>query len=203
MTLVLLTLTYQHVKKPPVSELQIRLQLSEVIGTWVAALSVVIGGLFGVYQYLEHKDLVRVERSMVFIDRYHGNDQLLDSRLKIVATLNNNLGQINKVLKDVKVEPSKLGSLYHAEILKIVKSSSLAVPLQHLFAFYEQTLLCREMALCDDVTMARFFDKDGRSFTRTFYPFICNIREEWNNPEAFNTVIDFYVGAGKRVCSIQ
>lgn len=46
-----------------------KLQLAEIAGTWVAALAVVIGGMFGIYQYMEHKFAIRVDRSMAFVER--------------------------------------------------------------------------------------------------------------------------------------
>ena len=37
----------------------------------VKRFALVIRGLFGIYQYLEHKSAVRVDRSMAFVERYH------------------------------------------------------------------------------------------------------------------------------------
>ena len=49
------------------TEQEIKLQLAEVAGTWVAAVAVVIGGLFGIYQYLEQRFDVRVRAFTAFL----------------------------------------------------------------------------------------------------------------------------------------
>lgn len=171
---------------------ELKLQLAEVAGTWVAALAVVIGGLFGIYQYLEHKSAVRVDRTMAFVERYHGNSMLVEARLKITESMTLRVGQINQLLQDPTLKPEDLPAKYSEEVLKLVNEDDLAGPLEQLFTFYEQIILCRELALCEEEVAQQFFDNDARGFVRSYYPYICFIRKEWNNPSQFERVIKFY-----------
>jgi hypothetical protein len=182
------------------TEQELKLQLAEVIGTWVAALAVVIGGLFGIFQFLEHKSALRVDRTMAFVERYHANNLLVEARLKVIDVTARRIEAINLILKDPDVSPEDLAKLYNAEIVKIVEDESLSGALEQLFTFYEQILLCRKMELCEAELADNFFDTDGRAFLRTFYPYICHIRREWNNPTQYEQVVNYYLGDSLKIC---
>lgn len=171
---------------------ELRLQLAEVAGTWVAALSVVIGGLFGIYQYLEHKSAVKVDRSMAFVERYHGNSMLVEARLKITESMSKRAIELNKVLQVPNLTPRKLQANYDQAVLNLIKEDQLSGALEQLFTFYEQILLCREMDLCEGEVAKQFFDTDALGFVNTYYPYICNIRKEWQNPNQYKKITVFY-----------
>jgi hypothetical protein len=179
---------------------EVKLQIAEVIGTWVAAMAVVIGGIFGMFQFLEHKSALRVDRAMAFVERYHANNLLVEARLKVSDVTTRRIEDINLILKDPEVPPDNLAKRYNGEIVKIVKEETLSGALEQLFTFYEQILLCRKMELCDAEVSENFFDTDGRAYLRTFYPYICHIRNEWNNPTQYERVVDYYLGAGPEIC---
>ena len=181
-------------------EQEMRLQVAEVVGTWVAALAVVIGGLFGIYQYLEHKSAVRIDRTMDFVERYHGSGVLVEARLKITASMSGRTSEINRILQDPNIAPEALPKKYNEQILKIVMEDELSSSLQQLFTFYEQIVLCREMELCEEKVTQEFFDVDARGFVRSYYPYICHLRQEWNNPKQYERVTHFYGGNSGDIC---
>lgn len=182
--------------------LEIKLQLAEVAGTWIAALAVVIGGIFGVFQYLEHKEAVRIDRTMAFVERYHSDGLLMEARLKITDSMNLHVDQLNKLLTNAEIKPEELANKYNQKIIKIVEEDVLHGPLEQVFTFYEQIILCRELKLCDAGVAEEFFDTDGRAFIRTYYPYICNIRAQWNNPAKYERVLSFYVVNSDSLCQI-
>ncbi|GAA0857595.1 hypothetical protein [Aliiglaciecola litoralis] len=179
---------------------EFKLQVAEVVGTWIAALAVVIGGIFGVFQYLEHKSAVRVDRSMAFVERYHSDGLLMQARLRVTQSMSQHVTQINAMLTDPNIAPNELATLYHSEIVKVIKRDELSGSLEQIFTFYEQIILCRELNLCDAAVGAQFFDTDGRAFLRTFYPHICHIRKQWNNPDKYQRVLSFYIKNSDAVC---
>lgn len=174
------------------TEQEVKLQLAEIAGTWVAALAVVIGGLFGIYQYLEHKSAVRVDRSMAFVERYHGDGMLVEARLKIIDSMAHRAPQLNQILQDSNLKAAALQVKYDAEILKQIKEDQLNGALEQIFTFYEQIILCRQMDLCDEQVASQFFDTDAQGFVRTYYPYICDVRQKWHNPTQYQKVTDFY-----------
>jgi hypothetical protein len=174
------------------TEQEVKLQLAEIAGTWVAALAVVIGGLFGIYQYLEHKSDVRVDRSMAFVERYHGNSMLVEARLKITESMAKRAVQLNQILQDPAIKVQDLPSRYENEILKQISEDKLDGALEQLFTFYEQIILCREMDLCEEAVAGQFFDTEAEGFVSTYYPYICNVRKEWHNPGQYKKVTEFY-----------
>tara|TARA_R110002167_G_scaffold38470_4_gene119834 strand:- start:1187 stop:1732 length:546 start_codon:yes stop_codon:yes gene_type:complete len=174
------------------TEQEIKLQIAEIAGTWVAALAVVIGGLFGIYQYLEHKSDVRVDRSMAFVERYHGNSMLVEARLKINESMAKRTAQLNQILKDPAIKAENLPAIYESEILKQINQDELVGSLEQLFTFYEQIILCREMDLCEEEVAGQFFDIDAQGFVSTYYPYICYVRKEWHNPKQYKKITQFY-----------
>jgi hypothetical protein len=174
------------------TDLEIRLQLAEIAGSWVAALAVVIGGFFGIYQYLEHKSAVRVDRSMAFVERYHGNSMLVEARLKITESMAKRTAQLNQILQDHTLKSEVLTAKYENEVLKLIDEDKLNGALEQLFTFYEQIILCREMDLCEEDVAAQFFDTDAEGFLNTYYPYICHVRKEWLNPGQYKKVTQFY-----------
>jgi hypothetical protein len=180
------------------TEQEVRLQLAEIAGTWVAALAVVIGGLFGIYQYLEHKSDVRVDRSMAFVERYHGDGKLVEARLKIIDSMTNRAQQLVQVLQDPELSQEALPSTYNKLILDFINEDKLAGPLEQIFTFYEQIVLCRKMELCDELVAEQFFDTDAEGFISTYYPYVCHVRKEWHNPLQYHEVTHFY--SPKLVC---
>jgi hypothetical protein len=183
-----------------VTELEVKLQLAEIIGTWVAAVAVVVGGIFGMFQFLEHKSALQVDRTMAFVERYHANNLLVEARLKVTDVMARRVEDINKVLKNPEIAPDDLARMYNAEVVKIVKEESLSGPLEQLFTFYEQILMCRSMELCEAEVAENFFDTDGKAFLFTFYPYICHIRSEWNNPTYYEKVVTYYLGGSPGLC---
>jgi len=171
---------------------EVKLQLAEIAGTWVAALAVVIGGLFGIYQYLEHKSAVRVDRSMAFVERYHGNSMLVEARLKITESMAKRTAQLNQILEDPAIKGEDVQVKYDNEILKLIDEDKLNGPLEQLFTFYEQIILCREIELCDEKVAGQFFDTDAEGFVNTYYPYICHVRKEWHNPSQYEKITQFY-----------
>lgn len=179
-----------------------RLQLAEIAGTWVAAITVVLGGVFGVFQYLEHKSAVRVDRTMGFVERYHSDGLLMDARLSITNSMNLHVDDINRLLTNSAIKPENLAKTYNDEINKIVEQDSLSGHLEQIFTFYEQIVLCRELILCDKPVAEQFFDTDAKAYIRTYYPYICAVRKQWNNPSKFARVVDFYIPNGGSICEL-
>lgn len=122
-----------------IDEQEMRLQVAEVVGTWVAVLAVVIGGLFGIYQYLEHKSAVRIDRTMDFVERYHGSGVLVEARLKITESMSVRTSEINRILQDTNIAPEALPKKYNEQILKIVMEDELSSSLQQLFTFMSKS----------------------------------------------------------------
>lgn len=178
-----------------------KLQLAEVAGTWTAAIAVIIGGLFGVFQYLEHKAAVRVDRTMAFVERYHSDGLLMNARLQITDSMTLRVEEVNAILTNPEINPDDLAKSYNDSINSIVEKDSLSGPLEQVFTFYEQIILCRDLKLCDGPVAEQFFDTDARSYLRTYYPYICSIRAQWNNPEKFARVVDFYTSNSKEICT--
>ena len=174
------------------TEQEIKLQIAEVAGTWVAAISVVIGGLFGIYQYLEHKSAVRVDRSMAFVERYQGNSTLVAARVKITQSQEKHTGELNQILQDPALSAVQLSTKYENEIIKQIEEEKLNGALEQLFTFYEQIILCREMELCDEDVAKQFFDTNAQDLVNTYYPYICKIRSEWHNPKQYQKITELF-----------
>lgn len=177
-----------------------KLQLAEVIGTWTAAITVIIGALFGLFEYIEHKENLKVDRAFEFVTSYQSNEYLVKARLDISTVTEESLPAIYEIIKNPKLTSDELAEAYHSEIMKIIEQNKLSSSIEQVFTFYEQVLLCRNMALCDETVLKNFFDNDAGTYTRTFYPYICTLRKEWNNPKVYERVISFYTENSNDLC---
>ena len=183
------------------SDREYKLQLSETIGNWFMAIMVIIGGLFGLYEYTEYKATLRVDRALEFVNSYQSNDHVVNARTKISATVEKRLPEISQVLSNPSLDADELAQAYHDAIMTIVEEDGLSAPLEQLFTYYEQVLLCREMELCDETVLENFFDNDAGSYSRTFYPYICALRKDWNNPDVYMRVAEYYMGSSDNICA--
>ncbi|PCJ47023.1 MAG: hypothetical protein COA74_12495 [Gammaproteobacteria bacterium] len=177
-----------------------KLQFAEVLGTWLAAITVVIGAMFGLYEYIEHKENLKVDRAFEFVTSYQSNEYLVKARLDISKVMEESLPAIYEILKNPKLTSAQLAEAYHLEIMKIIEQSKLSSSIEQVFTFYEQVILCRNMALCDETVLKNFFDNDAGTYTRSFYPYICTLRKKWNNPTVYERVVSFYIESSEELC---
>lgn len=146
------------------------------------------------------QDPAKVDRAMEFVDRYSA-DSLLKARARVSEATANAMDSITAVLRNPDLTELELTQAYGDTILKMVAQENLSGSLEQLFNFYEQVLTCYEMKLCDEQVLTGFFESDAGGFSRTFYPWVCQIRADWNNPAAFERVLDFYLeGNSSTVC---
>jgi hypothetical protein len=183
------------------SDQEYKLQLSETIANWFMAVMVIVGGLFGLYEYSEYKSTLRVDRALEFVSTYQSNDHVVNARKEISATIEKRLPEISQVLSNPGLDADQLAQAYHDSIMTIVQEDALSISLEQLFTFYEQVLLCREMELCDETVLLNFLDNDAGSYSRTFYPYICTVRKDWNNPEVYSRVVTYYMGGSENICA--
>lgn len=177
-----------------------KLQIAEVAGTWFTVIAVLFGGLFGIIEYIEYKETQRVDRALEFVSRYQSNDNFIDAHTNISLALDENLPKISTILKNPELSEVDLSVAYSSEILTMIENETLGPALEQLFNFYEQALMCKEMELCEAIVLENFLDNDAGSYTRTFYPYICSLREGWNNPKVFERVTNFYIGSSDKLC---
>jgi hypothetical protein len=146
------------------------------------------------------QDPAKVDRAMEFVDRYSA-DSLLEARARVSEATANAMDSIAGVLRNPDLTELELEQAYRDTILEMVAQESLSGSLEQLFNFYEQVLTCYEMKLCDEQVLTGFFESDAGGFSRTFYPWVCQVRADWNNPAAFERVLDFYLeGDSATVC---
>ncbi|MBL4630602.1 MAG: hypothetical protein JKY14_05400 [Paraglaciecola sp.] len=129
---------------------------------------------------------------MAFVERYHGNSMLVEARLKITESMVKRTAQLNQILQDPAIKAEDLHARYDNEILNFIDEDKLNGALEQLFTFYEQIILCREMDLCEEKVAGQFFDIDAEGFVNTYYPYICNLRKQWHNPEQYKRLTQFY-----------
>jgi hypothetical protein len=143
----------------------------------------------------------KADRAMEFVDQFNGTEQLLDARNRVSEATASGINAIASVLNDPDLSEQELAQAYSDTILKMVEEEQLGASLEQLFKFYEQQLICRDMQLCDNEVLAGFVDNEAGGFSRTFYPWVCQVRADWNNPTAFERVLDFYLeGDSNTVC---
>lgn len=166
-------------------------QNDKSIGALVSILSfiVALGGVFyGGIQYVEAKEAKRTENSISYLNRYN-SDPVLKARTRADELLileRPGFVELFENMQDV--------AEYQTYFENFIQRNELATGLMLVFSFYEELVTCMEANVCDRNTANVFFQVGGRKFVENYYPLICKLRREWENPAIYKTVEDYFLG---------
>lgn len=161
-------------------------KIANIAVSIVTMFAIVIGGVFGLVQYFDYKEEIRVKNSLAILDRYH-NDEVLKSNIKVYSAWSENYENLMKLIKE---DPS--AEAYEGFILALVEKKDLPIEINTIFNLYDETVVCVYSNLCDKDTIDNYFRESARSFFHRFYPVVCNQRKRWNDPTIWSRVEKFY-----------
>ena len=177
---------------------------------WVAGLVLAVGVGFTAFKMLSPDEPManpvvmigsenRAERAMEFVDQF-GSGPLADARAKVVEATNEGMETFTSIITDTGLTDEQVAAAFNETIWNLVEEKQLDTPLQLIFEHYEKMLTCREQQLCDAQVLGDYFDKQATEFSNLWYPWVCQVRAEWQNPAAFEQVLDFYIEDTSNLC---
>ena len=171
-------------------------KLSSTIVSFVTVAAILFGGFFTLIEYYRHKIDIKQDNSLKLVSEYHSKDALkyrerLDAAWEVghpvlISTLKNS---------------SDKSSAFNSYVTALIREEKLSVSVDYVMDFYERLVTCVNTSLCDKAIIDKFFLKNGRTFFRKYYPYVCTLRSKWNDNSIWsNTEQYFNPGGVGKIC---
>ncbi len=171
-------------------------KLSSTIVSFVTVVAIFSGGLFALIEYYGQKTDKKQSRSLTLVSEYHSRDTLiyrnrLDDAWEVgypvlILTLNEN---------------SDKSAAFNSYVNTLINEEQLSKDIDYLMGFYERLVTCVKAKLCDKTIIDKFFLKNGRTFFRKYYPYVCSLRLKWKDESIWsNTEKYFNPGGVGKIC---
>ncbi|MCP4764949.1 MAG: hypothetical protein GY875_01620 [Gammaproteobacteria bacterium] len=165
----------------------------EHVRSWLGIGAVICAGVLTPWEYIDVKQEKRVERTLVYVERY-GDNGYEDSAILLDEAIGDQHAELTRFLTNADLTPLELEKGYSAIILGIFKNRELRSAMNSVLRFHEELVQCVLNELCDRKVALSFFSNSTGDMLRTYYPYICDKRSKWNDPKAFETIEHFYLG---------
>jgi len=174
--------------------------IAEALNSWLGVLGIIFAGAYGLFEYIEHKQAVKVERSLAYVEK-NRTGSVGEARLYLNQLLAKNQQSLIDILSQPGQTEVELGKAYNDFIIQIVKSAEAQRKLEISFSFYEEIVICVERELCDREVIISFFSNDAKGLFNSFYPYVCSLRRQWNNDTVYLKTEKFYGKTATDICA--
>ena len=165
----------------------------DLLKSWLGIGAVVFAAVLTPWEYLEVKQEKRVERTLAYVERY-GDGDYADSAIVLDEAIADQYSVLSKLLQNTELSTRELEKRYMELILGMFKDPGLRSAMNSVLRFHEELVQCILSNLCDrEVAMSFFLNSTG-DMLRTYYPYICDKRSKWNDPQAYQAIEHFYLG---------
>lgn len=174
--------------------------ITDFLTSWLTVVTLVSAAIFGILEYVDHKQGVRVQRSLDYVERYN-KDLYLDLRNRLADVLEQESQTLISTLVDDSLSDKQIQRKYYEFINKMIANHKLSPDLRRLLGFHEEVVLCVNAGLCDAAVVRSFFSVDAQELFKGFYPYVCNQRDKWKNPTISAQIEKFYIGENVATCT--
>ena len=165
----------------------------EHLRSWLGIGAVVCAGVLTPWEYIDVKQERRVERTLTYVERY-GDNGYEGSAILLDEAVTGKHAQLTVLLTNPDLSTAELEDGYSAIIMDIFKDKEMRSAMNSVLRFNEELVQCVLNELCDREVAMSFFSNSTGDMLRTYYPYICDKRSKWNDPQAFETIEHFYLG---------
>jgi hypothetical protein len=151
---------------------------SDIISTWLSIIGIILGGGYGLYQYMEKEKGDRIATTLAFLERYN-KSPVADARERLENVWLDYDDEQLKILAN-----KNTASTEHPKfVLGVIGSKQLGRDITTMESFYSSLEVCIENNICEESVAASFFANDAKSFFDQHYAFIDKTRKEHHNPD--------------------
>ena len=165
----------------------------ERLKSWLGIGAIVCAGVLTPWEYFEVKQEKRVERTLAYVERY-GDGDYADSAIALDEAIANQYSVLSKLLQNTELSTPELEKRYVELILGMFEDPGLRSAMNSVLRFHEELVQCVLNNLCDKEVAMSFFLNSTGDMLRTYYPYICDKRSKWNDPQAYQAIEHFYLG---------
>ena len=169
-------------------------KILSVIVAIVTSIGIILTICFSLDKYTKNNSLNLVE--------HYSSSATFESRMNIESVWRKNKETLVIEIKRLK-DPKAVARFYNDLVLSLVKENDLHNDLALVSEFYEKTAICVDSGLCHEKTITNYFSRNGRIFLNRFYPYMCALRNFWEDPSIWQTIQKQYKpnSIGKNICS--
>lgn len=154
-------------------------------------------------EYFDVKQGKRIERTLQYVERY-GDGDYANSAMLLDEAIDKQYIQLQELLGNAELSAVELEKQYSAFILDMLKDSSLRTAINQVLRFHEELVQCVINEICDRELTHNFFFNSTGDLLRTYYPYICDKRSKWNDPEAYRAIEQFYLEQSETdICAVK
>ena len=147
--------------------------ISDIVATWVGLVGLLVGGAFGLVQYIEKEQADRVKATMDLHSRFN-NSVIFDLHKRLTSVWADRLDQLVSQTESAAVTPDGWPKYVNTVVLE----ERLGPEVAALVDFYEAVQICAENKVCDRSTAYAFFGVDARRFYLLHLPYIEQLRNK-------------------------
>jgi len=173
--------------------------IADAFKSWLGVITIFIAGAYSILEYIDHKSSVRVERSLGYVEHYRDSNTA-EAKLALNQLLANNQEDLIEFLKKSHSSTKALNEEYKQFILSLTNTPNVQKNLEITFSFFEEAAICVERELCDREVIQSFFINDAKSLFNSFYPYVCQLRKQWENNTVYLKLENFYINPDKDIC---
>jgi hypothetical protein len=174
--------------------------VTDFLTSWLTVIALVSAAIFGILEYVDHKQDVRVQRSLDYVERYN-KDLYLKLRDRLADVLDQESKTLIATLVDDSLSKEQIQRKYFDFINEMIAKHKLTSDLRRLLGFHEEVVLCVNAGICDAAVVRSFFSVDAQELFRGFYPYICDQRDKWKNPTIAAQTEKFFIGENIGTCT--
>jgi len=168
----------------------------DVVISTATLVSVVVGGGFAGWQYLDAVKKDKIEHTLEYVTRYQ-QAPLYDQRQTVDSVWPAVVMQLGDELGRGTATEARSNQLYAAIVLSQFKpTTDRQKALSGLIDFYDQLATCVSEKLCDADTAKHHFGIDAKALLDNAYPFICAQRAFWHDRDFARPAAVFALGQG-------
>jgi hypothetical protein len=169
----------------------------EHLRSWLGIGAVICAGVITPWEYIDVKQEKRVERTLTYVERY-GDSGYADSAIKLDEAVDDRIVELARVLQNEDLSAREREEAYSVVIMGIYEDRELRTAMNSVLRFQEELVQCVLNNLCDRDVALNFFSNSTGDMLRAHYPYICDKRRKWNDPDAFRDIEQFYLGGSDR-----
>lgn len=168
---------------------------TEVITAWLQVLGLFAAGIFALIEYQGAKEAVKVQRAIDYLSKAD-SELLINARLKLSANEQRNVSRYDEILLNGQLSQDEINTAYYQfvvdELVGHSEGPGLKTEFSLLLGYLDEGVICADQGLCSQDTITASLSDFGKSFVRTYTPYICYLRKAWNDPSIGRRVERFY-----------
>lgn len=173
--------------------------IADALKSWLGVIAVVFAGAYSLLEYIEHKQAVKVERSLGYVEHYRDSNTA-EAKIALNQLLADNQQSLSQILNRQDINQDELSKAYNQFILSVTDKATVQRNLEIAFSFFEEAAICVERELCDSAVIQSFFLNDAKSLFNSYYPYVCSLRKQWKNNTVYLKLENYYVQSSKNIC---